>query len=135
MRDTSRSLLNGGLFLTTAGAFGFLAVAIGAIGAHALKAHLSPDDMALFRTGWEYHMIHALALALIGTLGLSFPKSRSFRYAGVFWILGIVLFSGSLYAVSLGAPRILVHVTPLGGFSLMAGWIALSVGALTLRRG
>ena len=134
MRTTSNSPLNGGFFLALAGLFGFLAVAIGAIGAHALKSQLTPDAMALFRTGWEYHMIHALALGLAGTLGISQPKSRGFRFAGLFWILGILLFSGSLYAVSLGAPHILVHVTPLGGFSLMGGWIALSVGAMALRK-
>lgn len=134
MPNVHKPFLNGGLFLVSAGLFGFLAVAIGAIGAHALKAQLSSDAMALFRTGWEYHMLHALALGLIGTLALSYPSSRSFRFAGLLWILGIVLFSGSLYAVSLGAPRILVHVTPLGGFSLMGGWIALSLGALSLRK-
>lgn len=79
-------------------------------------------------------MVHALALGLIGSLSLNYPNSRSFRFAGGFWILGILLFSGSLYAVSLGAPRMLVHVTPLGGFSLMGGWIALSIGALALRK-
>ena len=134
MRTAHNAFLNGRFFLAISGAIGFLAVAIGAMGAHALKAHLTPDDMALFRTGWEYHMIHALALGLIGSLGLSFPKSRAFQFAGVFWIVGIVLFSGSLYAVSLGAPRVLVHVTPMGGFSLMAGWIALAVGALVIRK-
>jgi len=135
MRSTPSSSLDGTLFLAIAGILGFLAVAVGAVGAHALKAHLTPDAMALFRTGWEYHMLHALALGLIGSLALNFPKIRSFRFAGGFWILGIVLFSGSLYAVSLGAPRILVHVTPVGGFSLMAGWIALCLGALLIRKG
>jgi uncharacterized membrane protein YgdD (TMEM256/DUF423 family) len=135
MRSTSSSSLDGTLFLAIAGILGFLAVAVGAVGAHALKAHLTPDAMALFRTGWEYHMLHVLALGLIGSLALNFPKIRSFRFAGGFWILGIVLFSGSLYAVSLGAPRILVHVTPVGGFSLMAGWIALCLGALQIRKG
>ncbi len=134
MQTANRFSLNASLLLAAAGLFGFLAVAIGAIGAHALKAHLTPDAMALFRTGWEYHMVHALALGLIGTLSLNDPNSRSFRFAGGFWILGILLFSGSLYAVSLGAPRMLVHVTPLGGFSLMGGWIALSIGGLALRK-
>lgn len=134
MQTANRFSLNASLLLAAAGLFGFLAVAIGAIGAHALKAHLTPDAMALFRTGWEYHMVHALALGLIGTLSLNDPNSRSFRFAGGLWILGILLFSGSLYAVSLGAPKILVHVTPLGGFSLMGGWIALSVGGLALRK-
>ncbi len=134
MQTANRFSLNASLLLAAAGLFGFLAVAIGAIGAHALKAHLTPDAMALFRTGWDYHMVHALALGLIGSLSLNYPNSRSFRFAGGFWILGILLFSGSLYAVSLGAPRMLVHVTPLGGFSLMGGWIALSIGALALRK-
>jgi uncharacterized membrane protein YgdD (TMEM256/DUF423 family) len=134
MQTANRFSLNASLLLAAAGLFGFLAVAIGAIGSHALKAHLTPDAMALFRTGWEYHMVHALALGLIGSLSLNYPNSRSFRFAGGFWILGILLFSGSLYAVSLGAPRMLVHVTPLGGFSLMGGWIALSIGALALRK-
>lgn len=134
MPNSPRSFLDGTLFLTVAGVLGFLAVAAGAIGAHALKAHLTPDDMALFRTGWEYHLLHALGLSVIGALALSFPKNQGLRYAGVFWIVGMVLFSGSLYAVSLGAPRELVHITPLGGFSLMAGWIALTVGARSIRK-
>lgn len=135
MRATPNPHLDGGLLLAIAGLLGFSAVALGAVGAHALKAQLTPDAMALFRTGCEYHMVHALALGLIGSLALNFPKQRSFRLAGLFWIMGILLFSGSLYAVSLGAPRVLVHVTPLGGFSLMAGWIALSVGAFSIRKG
>ena len=135
MRTASSSPLNGGHFLALSGLLGFLAVAIGAIVAHALKSQLTPDAMALFRTGWEYHMIHALALGLAGALAISQPESRAFRFAGLFWILGIFLFSGSLYAVSLGAPRILVHVTPLGGFSLMGGWIALTLGAMAVRKG
>lgn len=135
MRSSFTSFLNGSLFLAAAGLLGFLAVAFGALGAHALKAHLTPDAMALFRTGWEYHLTHALALGVIGNLALNHPTNRSFRLAGVLWLLGLVLFSGSLYAVSLGAPHILVHVTPLGGFSLMGGWIGLFLGALALRKG
>jgi len=130
-----RTSLDGGFLLAVTGILGFLAVVVGAVGAHALKAHLTADAMALFRTGWEYHMLHALALGLVGALALGFPQIRSFRWAGVFWILGILLFSGSLYAVSLGASRMLVHVTPWGGFSLMAGWIALCRGGLRLRKG
>lgn len=134
MRSTCTSFFNGGLFLAAAGLLGFLAVAFGAVGAHALKAHLTPDAMALFRTGWEYHLTHALALGVIGNLALNHPTNRSFRLAGALWLLGVVLFSGSLYAVSLGAPHILVHVTPLGGFSLMGGWISLALGGLALRK-
>ncbi len=134
MRNVPKPRLDGTLWLAAAGFLGFLAVAFGAVGAHALKAHLTPDEMALFRTGWEYHMIHALALGLAGTLSLTYPQSRSFRFAGFFWLLGMGLFSGSLYAVSLGAPKIWVHVTPFGGFSLMAGWISLCVGGLAIRK-
>ena len=129
-----RFRLDGPFWLAAAGFLGFLGVAVGAIGAHALKAQVTPDAMALFRTAWEYHILHALVLGLIGGLSLAYPDSRSFRMAGAACLLGIGLFSGSLYAVSLGAPRIWVHVTPFGGFSLMASWLAICVGAFSIRK-
>lgn len=121
-------------FIASAGLIGFLAVALGAIGAHALKPHLSESAQTLFRTAWEYQIIHALALGMGGMLTLQYPAVRSFRWAAMAWLTGTLLFSGSLYAVSLGAPHALVHITPLGGFSLMAGWIFLGLGARGIRK-
>jgi uncharacterized membrane protein YgdD (TMEM256/DUF423 family) len=124
----------GSLNLAMTGLLGFLSVLIGAVGAHALKAHLSPEAQGWFRTAWEYQILHVLALGLGSVLTLNHPEVRAFRWAGLAWITGILLFSGSLYAVSLGAPHFWVHVTPMGGFSLMAGWLLLSWGAFRLRK-
>ena len=134
MSKATTSKLSGPFWLACAGVTGFLAVAIGAMGAHALKAHLSAEAMALYRTAWEYQTIHAITLALGGLLALLFPQNAYFVRACMAWFSGIVLFSGSLYAVSFGAPHSLVHVTPFGGFSLMAGWILFAIGGLRLRK-
>ena len=134
MSKATTSRLSGPFWLACAGVTGFLAVAIGAMGAHALKAHLSAEAMALYRTAWEYQTIHAITLTLGGLLALLFPQNAYFVRACMAWFSGILLFSGSLYAVSLGAPHSLVHITPFGGFSLMAGWILFAIGGLRLRK-
>ena len=111
-----------------AGLAGASAVMLGAFGAHALRQVLDPQHGALWRTAVDYHAWHALALVLAMGLG----RGRSGRFAVGAFAWGIVLFSGSLYALALGAPRWVGMVTPLGGLSFIAGWIALG---LSLRRG
>lgn len=106
-----------------------LAVAFGAFGAHGLKSVLSEADMAIYRTAVDYHMWHALGLALIGLLAERYPHARGFRWAGGAMMIGLLLFSGSLYALSLSGLRWLGMITPLGGLSFMAGWALM---ALTL---
>lgn len=104
---------------------GFLAVALGAFAAHGLKGRLSPDHMDVFRTGVSYHFYHALALGL--TLALpGAPSSDSLRRAGNLFIAGIVLFSGSLYALALTGVGKFGAITPLGGVSFLAGWAYLA---------
>ena len=109
-----------------------IAVALGAFGAHALKARLATDDLNVWQTGVTYHAWHALALVAIGATMLHFPELRELRYAAVLIVIGIVLFSGSLYALALGAPRGLGAITPFGGVAFIAGWIAVVFGIMRI---
>lgn len=103
-----------------AGAGGVL---LGAFGAHALRGHLGEAALGWWHTAMEYQLWHALALALATYAG----RGRAGRMAVHAFSAGIVLFSGSLYAMALGAPRWLGAVTPLGGLAFVAGWIALGI--------
>ncbi len=105
----------------------FLAVAAGAFGAHALRAQLAPDLLAVFETGARYQMFHALALVLVG-LFVERAAGRLLSAAGWLFVVGTVLFSGSLYALALSGVRALGAVTPLGGACFLAGWACLAAG-------
>ncbi|QSQ18764.1 DUF423 domain-containing protein [Pyxidicoccus parkwayensis] len=107
---------------------GFLSVAAGAFGAHALKARLPQDLLVIFETGARYHMYHALGLVAVGLLGQLRP-SPLLSGAGWAMLVGIVLFSGSLYALALSGVRVLGAITPLGGLGFLAGWLLLAVAA------
>lgn len=111
-----------------AGLFGFLGVAFGAFGAHALKARLSTDMLAIYRTAVEYQFWHALALLAVGLLALSRPGLLA-SAAGWCFALGILIFSGSLYALALSGVRVLGAITPVGGLLFLAGWVLLSAHA------
>jgi len=104
-----------------------LGMAAGAFGAHALKTRLTPDLLAVFETGTHYHLIHALAL-----LGVAWASthwnSPAIVVAGWLFVAGILLFSGSLYALSLTGVRLLGIITPFGGVALILGWLALAWG-------
>lgn len=102
--------------------FGASAVLLGAFGAHALRATLSPQSMEVWHTAVEYHFWHVLALA-IAVIMIA-------RIARWLFAAGIVLFCGSLYALALGAPHWIGAITPIGGLCLIAGWIALGVTLL-----
>lgn len=112
-----------------AGAAGASAVALGAFGAHALRGVLDGRGLELWHTAVSYHFWHALALCL--AVLLLEPPHR--RRAALAFGLGMVLFSGSLYALALGAPRWLGAVTPLGGIAFIAGWLLLGWGAARSR--
>lgn len=112
------------VWMGLAAAYGFLAVALGAFGAHALKARLSAEMLAVWRTGVEYHFYHALALLLLGIIARQTP-SPLLNASGYCFALGVLLFSGSLYALALSDVRILGAVTPLGGLLFLAGWALL----------
>lgn len=114
--------------LIVGAAYGFLAVAFGAFGSHALRARLSPDLLAIFRTGVEYHFYHALALLAVGVFALLRP-SGLLSASGVCFALGVLVFSGSLYALALSGVRVLGAITPIGGLLFLAGWVLLAVAA------
>ena len=105
---------------------GAAAVVLGAFGAHALKERLGTDALQLWQTAVQYHFWHVLALLAVALAG----SGPWFKTAGWLLIAGVLLFSGSLYALALGAPRALGMVTPLGGLALILGWLALAVAAL-----
>jgi uncharacterized membrane protein YgdD (TMEM256/DUF423 family) len=105
-----------------------ISVAAGAFGAHALKARLSPDLLAIFETGARYEMYHALGLVAAAWAAARAPAAAA--WAGWLFVAGTVLFSGSLYALALTGIRGLGAVTPLGGVAFIAGWIALAIAAL-----
>ncbi len=106
----------------------FVAVAAGAFGAHALRARLAPDLLAVFETGARYQLFHALALLVVGLM-LERARSRALNAAGGLFVAGTVLFSGSLYALALTGARAWGAVTPLGGLGFLAGWLCLAIGA------
>ena len=119
------------LFTIIAAISGFLAVALGAFGAHGLRDILDPHAMAIFETGVRYQMLHTLAL--LGVAVLNRPATRLLTLSGGFFVVGILLFSGSLYLLALGGPSWLGPITPLGGLSFLSGWALLAVWAVRQR--
>ncbi len=109
----------------------FAAVALGAFGAHALKARLTPDLQGVWQTAVQYHAWHALALLAVGLVLLVRPQAGA-GLAGWLFVAGIVLFSGSLYAMALTGVRGLGAVTPFGGVAFLAGWLAFAWSAWRL---
>jgi uncharacterized membrane protein YgdD (TMEM256/DUF423 family) len=125
-----------GAWLSVAGVSGFLAVALGAFGAHGLQARLAdvadgPKRLGWWQTAAHYQLMHALALGLVAFVVARAPVAR---FAGVAFVIGTLLFAGSLYAMALGGPRWLGAVTPLGGLSLLAGWAILAWCGVTISR-
>ncbi len=105
-----------------------ISVAAGAFGAHALRARVSPDLLAVFETAARYQMYHALGLVAAAWATERAPGAAA--WAGWLFVAGTVLFSGSLYALALSGVRALGAITPFGGIAFIAGWIALAVAAL-----
>jgi uncharacterized membrane protein YgdD (TMEM256/DUF423 family) len=121
-------------FLTIAAVFGGLSVAGGAFGAHALREKISDRSLEIFDTGARYQMYHAIALLVVAMLmsRLETPPT-ALVVTGWLFIIGVVIFSGSLYALSLTGIKSLGAVAPLGGLALMLGWGALAVAAATTK--
>ena len=119
-------------FLFLAASAALLAVAMGAFGAHALRGALTADMMAVYHTAVNYHMWHALGLGLVAMLSLHYPQSLLLRWAGWLMCAGIVLFSGSLYALSISGIKWLGAITPLGGSAFLIAWLLLALFALKL---
>ena len=105
----------------------FVGVALGAFGAHGLKAHLSPEAQDIYQTGVFYHLIHALALLAVGTLTILKPSESLVRQAGAAFVIGIMLFSGSLYLLSITGIKKWGMITPLGGLVFLIGWLLLAL--------
>lgn len=116
------------LFLALGAALGFLGVALGAFGAHALRARLAPDLLEVFETGVRYHLYHALALLAVAWAASRWPGSAA-AWSGWLFLAGIVLFSGSLYALGLTGQRWLGAITPFGGLAFLGGWLLLAWAA------
>ncbi len=118
------------LFGTLGAIFGAIGVGAGAFGAHALRGRLAPDMLAVFETGARYEMYHALALVAVALFLGRQPQSAGLAgAAGWLFAAGIVLFSGSLYALALTGVRAFGAVTPIGGLAFLAGWICLALAA------
>lgn len=120
--DSRWILAAGGLLIAAA-------TILGALGAHALQSRLAPDRLQVYDTAVRYHFYHALGLLAIG-LAARTADSGLMRSSAILVIVGIVLFSGSLYALTFGAPRILGVITPAGGVALIAGWILFAAAVL-----
>ena len=112
---------------------GFSGVALGAFAAHGLRNKLADNLLNAFQTGVHYQLWHTMALIGVALLLLRFPESGLFKATGVLFALGILLFSGSLYLLTLTGVGKLGIITPIGGTAFLAGWICLMVAAWNLR--
>ena len=116
-------------FLLSAALAAFLAVGLGAFAAHGLRGQLDEHLMEVFQTGVRYHFFHALGLALIAMLVKQHPDSKLLCWAGWLMLAGIVVFSGSLYLLTLSGLTWLGMITPFGGLAFLAAWLLLAVFA------
>ena len=107
----------------------FLGVCLGAFGAHALKSRLTIEQQHIYQTAVLYHLVHGLALFVVGWLSLLKPTESLVRSAGWSFAIGLVVFSGSLYALSVTGIKKLGMITPLGGLAFLAGWLCLALSA------
>jgi uncharacterized membrane protein YgdD (TMEM256/DUF423 family) len=114
-------------FTLMAAAFGFTGVAFGAFGAHSLRSTISAEMLSVFETGVRYQMYHTFAL-FVAAWFLQSSQNRKFEIAAWLFVVGEVLFSGSLYALAMTGIRILGFITPFGGLSFLAGWLVLGLG-------
>jgi len=115
------------LFLLLGSANAMLAVILGAFGAHALKTHLDETLLKVYQTGVEYHFYHALGLILIGVIAMNIPANIWLKSSGWMMFTGIILFSGSLYILSILNLRWLGMVTPFGGVMFILAWLSLCI--------
>ena len=115
------------IYLLLAALNGALAVVLGAFGAHGLKQRLSTDMLAVYQTGVQYHFYHTLALLAVALLMLQWPSNNTLRWSALLFCIGIVIFSGSLYLLSISGLRWFGAITPIGGVAFIAGWLALAL--------
>jgi uncharacterized membrane protein YgdD (TMEM256/DUF423 family) len=117
-------------WLSTGALLGAAAVGLGAFGAHGLRTRVPADLLTVFETAARYHLVHALAIVAVAWASDRFPGACA-TAAGWLFLGGVLLFSGSLYAMVLTGARVLGAITPLGGLLLIAGWIALAAAPFT----
>ncbi|BBO00243.1 DUF423 domain-containing protein [Sporolactobacillus terrae] len=120
------------VFIAIGAILAFLSVTFGAFGAHVLKARLTEQNLSIFQTGVQYQMVHALGLILIGILALTVFTGQTTLLAWAGWLmtLGVVLFSGSLYALTLSGVRVLGAITPIGGVLFLISWVLVVAAVL-----
>lgn len=119
-------------FFVVGSLFALMGVAAGAFGAHVLEGRLTPESLTVFETGVRYQMYHAFGLFAVAWAAGRWP-GRTAALAGWLFIAGILIFSGSLYGLAFGAPRILGAVAPVGGLAFLSGWAVLAAGAVAER--
>ena len=127
MNASARTIIITGAILA------FIAVALGAFGAHAMKTWLDTDLLAVYQTGVQIHLAHALGIILIGILVQVLSPSKWLPIAGWIMTTGVIIFSGSLYALSLTGIRVLGAITPLGGVALLVAWLLVAIGVAKSR--
>jgi uncharacterized membrane protein YgdD (TMEM256/DUF423 family) len=120
------------LFITLASLSGMLAVVLGAFGAHALKGKLDDHALGIFETAVQYHFYHSFALLAVGVIALNQPQTAMLKSSGWLFSLGILVFCGSLYILSITGVRWLGAITPLGGLAFIGGWACLAATAWKL---
>lgn len=120
--------MNAKFFLLAGGIAGLLAVILGAFGAHGLEKAVSAKALSVFKTGVQYQFYHAFALIISGILYHLSQENKLFKLSGIAYLVGIFIFSGSLYLYTLTGIRTFGMITPLGGLSFMAGWLLLIMG-------
>jgi uncharacterized membrane protein YgdD (TMEM256/DUF423 family) len=125
----ARHAMNGRWILAAGGLLVALATLSGAFGAHALETRLTPERLSIYETAVRYQFFHALGLLAIGLLART-NDTALLRWSAILILVGIILFSGSIYALSFGAPRPLGVITPVGGLALITGWIVFAVAVL-----
>jgi len=117
------------LFILLGSLNALIGVALGAFGAHGLKTKVAPEMLTVWNTAVQYHLIHALGLLLIGILYHLMPDAPLIKTAGWSILLGIILFSGSLYALVLTGTKPLGIITPIGGVAFLVGWLLIAIAA------
>lgn len=120
------------LFFALGAVSALLAVGLGAFGAHALRTRLDDYARGVFDTAVQYHFYHSLALLAVGLLAAGQPGNTLLRSSGWLFLLGVCLFSGSLYLLSISGVRWLGAITPLGGLCFIAGWACLATAGWRL---
>lgn len=118
------------LFISLGSINALISVALGAFGAHALKNRLTPEMLAIFETGVQYHFYHALGLLAVGVIAAHLPESGLIKWCGWLMCIGILIFSGSLYILSITGIKWLGAITPIGGTAFIIAWLLLTIAVI-----